>query len=348
MTDELVNVSFESEWMNLAPWVDRPDIDLDSFANELGISAEIISLLQSWRRDGFVIIEKGVDESDIDKFSSELDQFFLNFSDYLISMEVRGRQTWSHAEHSSIVSEVGVKFNNLHVASGFAGSLCLSPKIIRFLSSIFLCPPVPMQSLTFIKGSQQRTHIDFPYVNRQRRLPQMVAAWIALEDVHEESGPLAYFKGGHLPTLTGFFDWGNGNLTSVAGSNKRNSNDFADYLESKMKEAKLAPVMFLPKKGDVLIWHANLPHLGLPIRNVDLTRRSFVTHYTGLFDYPERWVSASDCDSAGYSKNGGLIFEYPYDQGKKNNKFDSWGQIETDQAGFRYWLSEYRNRLQER
>ena len=55
MTDELVNVSFESEWMNLAPWVDRPDIDLDSFANELGISAEIISLLQSWRRDGFVM-----------------------------------------------------------------------------------------------------------------------------------------------------------------------------------------------------------------------------------------------------------------------------------------------------
>jgi ectoine hydroxylase-related dioxygenase (phytanoyl-CoA dioxygenase family) len=35
----------------------------------------------------------------------------------------------------------------------------------------------------------------------------------------------------------------------------------------------------IAKKGDVLIWHANLVHGGAPILNPALTRKSMVVHY---------------------------------------------------------------------
>ena len=51
----------------------------------------------------------------------------------------------------------------------------------------------------------------------------------------------------------------------------------------------IAPKTFLPRKGDVLLWHGNLPHEGTRIRNTALTRRSLVTHYTSLDGVPVWW-----------------------------------------------------------
>ena len=62
-----------------------------------------------------------------------------------------------------------------------------------------------MQSLTFIYGSEQRLHQDFLYV--VAKIPShLAAAWIALEDVHPEAGPLFYFPVNRLPK----FDFGTG------------------------------------------------------------------------------------------------------------------------------------------
>ena len=43
---------------------------------------------------------------------------------------------------------------------------------------------------------------------------------------------------------------------------------------------------FLPKKGDALIWSADLAHGGSQIGDPSLTRRSLVTHYTSASTKP--------------------------------------------------------------
>jgi phytanoyl-CoA hydroxylase len=40
----------------------------------------------------------------------------------------------------------------------------------------------------------------------------------------------------------------------------------------------LQPSIFLPKRGDLLIWHGALIHGGTPMQNPGLTRRSFICH----------------------------------------------------------------------
>ena len=250
-----------------------------------------LSKLLEWKRNGIVIFNNSVDGGVIDAYLGELQLFRSNPSDYAISVEIQGTQTWSPELRAGDLNRPGVKYNHMHVSSWYAAKLSMSRQITQFLSLIFNSRPCPIQSLTSWHGSQQPTHIDYPYVRHQRRIPYMAASWIALEDVHPDSGPLAYFQGGHDAEITGFFDWGGGNILSEELETKnRNGMDFAAFIDQRMTHNNIQQNAFLPKKGDVLIWHPNLPHKGTNVEDSNLTRKSYVTRYTGLDDYPETWI----------------------------------------------------------
>lgn len=46
-----------------------------------------------------------------------------------------------------------------------------------------------------------------------------------------------------------------------------------------MEERQLEPHYFEARKGDVLIWHANLLHGGSPRRELTRSRKALVCHY---------------------------------------------------------------------
>lgn len=58
--------------------------------------------------------------------------------------------------------------------------------------------------------------------------------------------------------------------------------DYTEYeamIAAKVSELKLEKKVFFAKKGDLLIWHANLLHGGEPQLNPQKTRKSMVLHY---------------------------------------------------------------------
>ena len=57
---------------------------------------------------------------------------------------------------------------------------------------------------------------------------------------------------------------------------------FRSHLETLVQDLNLEPSIFLPKRGDLLIWHGALIHGGTRMQNPQLTRRSFVCHYTSM------------------------------------------------------------------
>jgi ectoine hydroxylase-related dioxygenase (phytanoyl-CoA dioxygenase family) len=59
----------------------------------------------------------------------------------------------------------------------------------------------------------------------------------------------------------------------------RNYSDYEDVMEDLIRKSGLEPLVFLPKQGDLLLWHANLIHGGMPIKDPKSTRRSMVVHY---------------------------------------------------------------------
>ena len=100
----------------------------------------------------------------------------------------------------------------------------------------------------------------------------MIASWIALEDVHPDSGPLWYWRGSHTIPLFRFKD----------GSHHVGPGEQADwdrYMAAQLAEPALDPETFLAKRGDVFLWHSDLVHAGSPIRDAARTRASLVCHY---------------------------------------------------------------------
>ena len=59
----------------------------------------------------------------------------------------------------------------------------------------------------------------------------------------------------------------------------RDYHDYEDVLEQTISNSKFQKKIFLAKKGDVFVWHANLIHGGMPVNDNSLTRKSMVIHY---------------------------------------------------------------------
>jgi hypothetical protein len=314
------------QYLSQLPWIDRPGADVDRHpvkAGQVLDEAALRRLLHQWQRDGIVVLPGAAPAEVVDAFVAELDSIVADPHQAVLSIELQGRQTWTRAEKPELMRSKSVKINHLHNASAWAARLSLTPAVVDFLSCIFESPPTPTQSLTFWTGSQQATHIDYPYVKTQRRLPFMAASWVALEDVHPDAGPIEYFPGGHRTEATGFFDWGQGDIVADPKTRVRTAIEFAEYLDARMADSGAAPMVYLPRKGDVLIWHCNMPHRGTPIRDASLTRKSYVTHYTGLDDYPLSWRLDPDALAGRCLHHAGsTVFDFPW--GKPEAKLASW------------------------
>jgi Phytanoyl-CoA dioxygenase (PhyH) len=147
--------------------------------------------------------------------------------------------------------------------------------MIKLLSDVFGRRAWPFQTLIFPVGSQQHYHSDSVHFSS---IPErfMCAVWVALEDVHEDAGPLVYYPGSHkwpilYNELLGI---------RVTGTDQgRDQSAFESVWEALVTTHGLEPKQFCPRKGDALIWLANLLHGGARQKDPHRTRWSQVTHY---------------------------------------------------------------------
>ena len=130
----------------------------------------------------------------------------------------------------------------------------------------------------FLVGSEQDMHSDMFYMSPVTA-NQMLASWIAIDDVTEECGPLFYVPGSHKLAPHRFSD----------GSVKAIFSEVPDAVaatQKRMDDLGLRRERFLAKGGDVLIWHSQLVHGGDAIRDRSAKRTAIVTHYFSTCDVP--------------------------------------------------------------
>ncbi len=174
----------------------------------------------------------------------------------------------------------GLKLNDLHRYFDSARDLAFSEPVIRFLDELFGSAPGLIQTLTFWKSSEQSLHQDFSYVHHHSRLGHLAAAWIPLEDISDQAGPLVYYKGSHLLEDHQFYDWNQGGILASRDTDQATSAGYGHYLDTLIEQQGWTPSIYLPRRGDLLIWHGALIHGGTPMVDPSLTRRSYVCHYT--------------------------------------------------------------------
>lgn len=139
-------------------------------------------------------------------------------------------------------------------------------------------------NLTGWISTERSFHAD-DYLNPPFILAHYAAVWIALETVHPDSGPFQYVPGSHRwPLLRR--DKVLSNLEPGALSTR----DWPSRAEEFVTPACTAEIArrgakvetYLPKRGDVLIWHGMLLHQGSKPKVPGTPRRALIAHYSAL------------------------------------------------------------------
>lgn len=148
------------------------------------------------------------------------------------------------------------------------GRLAVHAPVLDLLTKLYGRRAFPFQTLNFEIGTQQAPHSDtFHFNSTPARF--MCGVWVALEDISPESGPLVYYPGSHkLPILK---------RQEISGA--KDYKDYERHIAGLIDAHGLQPEYGLLKRGQALIWSANLIHGGSLRNDPALTRRSQVTHY---------------------------------------------------------------------
>ena len=150
-------------------------------------------------------------------------------------------------------------------------SIAVAPKVLGALQQIYGRRPRPFQTLNFPVGTNQRPHSDAVHFSS---CPPgfMCGVWVALEDVDRQNGTLIYFPGSHkLPE----YDMADFGAPPVLESYPQ----YEDFIARVIEVNKLQPDYAVIKKGQALIWAANLIHGGSMRIDLLRSRHSQVTHY---------------------------------------------------------------------
>jgi phytanoyl-CoA hydroxylase len=173
------------------------------------------------------------------------------------------------------------KLNDLYLEYPQVRELVLDVKLMRVLHDVLEGVPMVCNTINFEFGPQQGDHFDTFYMP-PRKVNRMVAAWIALEDVGQDAGPLRYYPGSH--TIPPFL-FSHGKTDAIPSEMP----NFRKYISRELEQRGIEPVMFVAQKGDVLVWHAQLLHGGYPIQDRNRTRKTLVAHYFRAQDYYHRF-----------------------------------------------------------
>lgn len=239
------------------PSVESPFFDA-IFASEPQHVQQIATEL---RNDGYAVI---------DFPEAEFDQISKDIKDSLTPLFDAG--TWD----SFMAGDVAhLRIQDAWETDENVRRIATNQGIIDLLSKLYGAQAWPFQTLNFPIGSQQMMHSDVVHFHSA---PErfMCGVWVALEDVTLENGPLFYYPGSHrLPIYTN-------EHIGVCVSKMTEMPTQAIYepmWKALVHAHRLEPKRFLAKKGQALIWAANLLHGGSPHLNRQASRWSQVTHY---------------------------------------------------------------------
>ena len=223
--------------------------------------AETQRVARCLEADGFAVID--FPDADFDKIADA------------IKSNLNGRFDWDAWLKAGHAAGAGLRLQDAWRFDNNVKRLACNEKVIDLLSRLYGRRAWPFQTLNFPVGTQQHYHTDSVHFSS---IPErfMCGVWTALEDIDEDRGPLVYYPGSHKwPIYTNEHI---GFCATDAGS-AVNQELFEPMWEALVEKHGVKPYHFLPKKGQALIWAANLLHGGSPQRSPALTRWSQVTHY---------------------------------------------------------------------
>jgi hypothetical protein len=243
------------------PWLDQPDAEA-RIAERLAareITRAEADLCRKWSRDGYLILKGFYPAATINQTWAEYER------------AVAAGETLPPHEPLYEGDTRPGRMLNVHFDVPAMDDMLHEPRMGHLMSVLLGARAKPFQTIVGHKGSQQPAHSDSIHMSTYP-IGYLAASWISYEDIDPKSGPLIYYPGSHkLPYvlsedlgMAGIVDYGT---------------HYEPAIQRLVEQHALKPELFMAKKGDVLIWHANLLHGGSRIEDPSLTRKALVCHF---------------------------------------------------------------------
>ncbi len=256
-------------------WTDRRDAaaELDRRVRAGTVPAEDQDGLRHWIEHGWVVLPGAVPPEVCDEVRSAIDGA-LSEGDERLLMHSPASEDYQPVKGGVDTERARIVDAYVHLEP--ARRALFAEPIVHFLETVFDDAPLLFQSLSFQKGSQQQVHQDTAFVVVESPL-EFAASWIALEDIQPGSGELMYFDGSHR--LPEYLFSGRFKHWNAGRDGEQQHDEWHQGLYRNAEQLGLEEQRFLPRKGDVLIWSADLAHGGSEVGDPGLTRKSLVGHY---------------------------------------------------------------------
>lgn len=261
-----------------------------SIINDAALLASPLSDEQraAYERDGYLVFDPEIPTSILDGILSDLDGKYTN------PMRVIDGVTY----------DLG-RIQNAWKVSPNVKSAALTPKVLALIEQLYGRKPLPFQTLNFSVGTEQATHSDTIHFNSMPAT-YMCGVWLALEDMDMDVGPLMYYSGSHKFHEVTLDDLGTrvqvmttpyynllfrlkrrllprpGPIPPTPYENMHETvygRYYEPFIADMVAHSGMKPVYATIKKGQAVLWAANLLHGGTPRRDKTRTRHSQATHY---------------------------------------------------------------------
>lgn len=254
--------------------------------------------LESWDKNGYIILPGFFDESRVSRINKLVDDLWRSRAENPVALTIDinlgtpQAQRQRFADAGDEVRQSPYKLNDLYLDYDDVRQVVLDKELARLVGQLLGGKALVFNTLNFEYGSGQDDHVDTFYMP-PKQANCMLATWTALEKISPDSGPLRYYPGSHkIPPY--LFSHGK---TNAIGAELP---AFYSYMKQELEKRKIEPVNFIAEPGDVFIWHAQLFHGGSPIVDPKQTRRSLVTHYYRTAEYKHLFWRLKKVNEHGY------------------------------------------------
>ena len=159
------------------------------------------------------------------------------------------------------------------------------------------------------KTTSRSWHQD-EFLAAQNSVGSSFAAWIALDDICLDMGPFCFLPGSHKwpildrSKLLNYLDGGSSSSALRSPEWVLPSGAAAVTVpayELKLAESRVAPLTYLPRRGDLLIWHSRLLHRARSSATPAMKRPGVIAHYCSM-------AEISPGDRASLKRHGDMWF----------------------------------------
>jgi hypothetical protein len=268
---------FGGLWIDRVDWIDR----LSAKHRKGEINDDMSLAIFRFVRDGHIVLRNAVPPPIVNALNEAIDRAWSNPPAGLMIETFEPDGAMRIIPPDIALRQGRTKLMDFYAFSNAARRAVTAPAVVAFLSAIFEEIPKAFQSLTLWNGNAQSMHKDAAYVQIEPNPLAMAATWLALEDVRPGTGEPEFFTGSHRAPeflFGGMSKW----LEGFGAEHER----FLQSLNDDAQKYGHVRGSFLAKKGDVLIWHADLAHSDAQVTRAGTTRRSMVTYFTPAAQQP--------------------------------------------------------------